>query len=215
MPLNENAVNEIQPFADEGLEASGDLLSLSAYKAHPMRKRGHMPGIALRELQNRASRQAAHMAAGLAQFIANRYEPGVVDDAELDKIEEGLRFVIQAMMDAGSVPLDRKIETTAPLMGGGELSEDLMLEIDPSVLSVLQGAAPMPKSTSGVGQWAPAYVEATTITLPAGGTWAYYLMTAGQNLNPPTYFRGGVAAGGTVINPGSVGRIFGFWWRIA
>ncbi len=99
MPLNEGAVNEIQPFAPEGLENAGDLMPLAEYSAHPMRRRGHMPGLALRELQNRASRQAGHMAAGLAQFIANRYPQGVKDDADLDKIEEGLSWAIASLVN--------------------------------------------------------------------------------------------------------------------
>lgn len=78
MPLNEGAINEIFPFAAEALEDAGDVLSLEAYKNHPMRLRGHMVGLALRELQNIEARQSTHMAAGLAQFIANRYAPGVV-----------------------------------------------------------------------------------------------------------------------------------------
>ena len=94
MPLKSDARNDILPFAPEGLEDAGDLLPLGADEGHNMRKRGHQAGLALRELQNRASRQSAHMAAGVAQFIANRHEPGVIDDADLDKVEEGLNSAI-------------------------------------------------------------------------------------------------------------------------
>ena len=96
MPLNEGAINEIMQFAAEGLEDAGDILSLEEYENHPMRMRGHMVGLALRELQNREARQATHMAAGLAQFIANRYAPGVVDDGDLDKVEGGLSQAIES-----------------------------------------------------------------------------------------------------------------------
>ncbi|KAF5039337.1 hypothetical protein DSECCO2_545020 [anaerobic digester metagenome] len=101
MPLNEDAVNEILPFAPDGLESNGDLIPLSEYGADEMRKRGHQPGLARRALQNRAQRQAAHIAAGVAQFVANRHAAGVRDDGDLDAIEAGLEAVINDMIADG------------------------------------------------------------------------------------------------------------------
>ena len=98
MPLNENSVNEILPFAPEGAEAAGDLVSLEEYRSLIARLRGFASGIARRAIFNRAHRQSAHMSAGLAQFIANRFPPGVKDDADLDKIEEGLYTAIFDMI---------------------------------------------------------------------------------------------------------------------
>ena len=98
MPLQEGAINEIIPFAPEAIEEAGDILSLEEYERHPMRLRGNFAGLALRELMNREARQATHMAAGLAQFIANRYAPGVKDDGDLDKVEQGLLEVINALI---------------------------------------------------------------------------------------------------------------------
>lgn len=90
MPLNEGAVSEILPFAPDATEAAGELEPLASYTAHTLRLRGHQPGLARLEIQNRANRQAAHIAAGVAQFIANRHAPGVLDDGDLDKVEMGL-----------------------------------------------------------------------------------------------------------------------------
>ena len=101
MPLNEDAINEILPFAPDGLESSGDLIALDEYAGDDMRKRGHQPGLARRGLQNRAQRQAAHVAAGVAQFVANRHAAGVRDDGDLDAVEEGLEAVINAMIADG------------------------------------------------------------------------------------------------------------------
>lgn len=56
MPLKNGAINEILQFAAEALEDAGDVLPLETYKNHPMRLRGHMAGLALRELQNREAR---------------------------------------------------------------------------------------------------------------------------------------------------------------
>lgn len=93
--------NEILQFAAEGSEAAGDLLSQAEYAAHPYRSTGHQVGIARRAVENRVLRQVSHMAAGLAQFIANRYTPGVVDDADLDKVEEGLAEAIRTFVVTG------------------------------------------------------------------------------------------------------------------
>ena len=62
MPLNEGAVSEILPFAPDATEAAGELEPLASYTAHTLRLRGHQPGLARLEIQNRANRQAAHIA---------------------------------------------------------------------------------------------------------------------------------------------------------
>lgn len=111
MPLNENAVNEILPFAPEGVEAMGDLFTHEEYLNSLLRLRGHQPGIAERGVQNRANRQAAHMAAGAAQFLANRYAAGVRDDGDLDKVEEAWLRVIEELALAAAARVTRKIIT--------------------------------------------------------------------------------------------------------
>lgn len=96
MPLNEGAINEILPFCPDGTEAAGDLVSLEAYEAHTTRLRGHQKGLALREVENRALRQALLMSAGVGQYIANRHAAGVMDNGDLDAIEEGLKSALAA-----------------------------------------------------------------------------------------------------------------------
>jgi len=54
---------------------------------------------------NMVLRQSTHMAAGLAQFIANRYSAGVKDDGDLNKIEAGLAAVIAEMIASASPDL--------------------------------------------------------------------------------------------------------------
>lgn len=90
MPLNENAINEILPFATDGSVIEGDLMSLDEYIASNLRRKGHQTGVALRSVFNRHARQTGHMSAGLAQFIANQYPDGVVDDGDIDKVEAGI-----------------------------------------------------------------------------------------------------------------------------
>ena len=81
--------NDILPFCSEGRDGE-DLLALAAYRTDAQRLIGHQRGIARRELENRVLRQTSHVAAGLAQFIANRYRGGVKDDGNLDAIEQGM-----------------------------------------------------------------------------------------------------------------------------
>ena len=79
-----SVINEILSFCPQGTIASGDIMALEDYKNDVQRLRGHQPGIARRELENMALRQSSFVAAGLAQFVAKRYVPGVRDDADLD-----------------------------------------------------------------------------------------------------------------------------------
>jgi hypothetical protein len=102
MPLNEGATSQVLPFAPEGTEAAGDLMTLADYQTHTNRLRGHQPGLAQRALENRALRQVSLIAAGLAQYIANRYAAGVIDDGDLDKIEAGVVAAIQAQIAASA-----------------------------------------------------------------------------------------------------------------
>jgi len=113
MPLNEGAVSEILPFAPDATEAAGELEPLESYAAHMLRLRGHQPGLARLEIQNRANRQSAHIASGVAQFIANRYAPGVRDDGDLDKIEAGMETVIWDMIMSAVSGIDTGIPVYA------------------------------------------------------------------------------------------------------
>lgn len=92
-------INEILQFGHAGTEENGDVLSPEDYAADPQRAAGHQEGMARRELMNITLRQAMHMAAGLAQFIAENYEPGVVDDGDLAKVVAGLQAILDAKAD--------------------------------------------------------------------------------------------------------------------
>lgn len=95
MPLNEGAVSEILLVAGEGTEAAGDLMSLDDFAASTLRLRGHQAGMAKREFQNRAMRQVSLIAAGLAQYMANRYAEGVVDNGNVDAIEAAMIAAVE------------------------------------------------------------------------------------------------------------------------
>lgn len=69
------AVNEILPF---GAGASNELTQ-AAYAADAQRTSGNQPGIARSPLVNKALHQSSTIAAGVAQFIADRQGANVTD----------------------------------------------------------------------------------------------------------------------------------------
>lgn len=81
------------------------------------------------------------------------------------------------------------------------------------------GAAPLPNTGGDVGRWIALLSASPSVSLPAGGTWAYFVVCS---LGPSALgvdtrsFLAGVAAGGTVISTmgGSGTRSGGFAWRI-
>lgn len=78
------------------------------------------------------------------------------------------------------------------------------------------GAAPKPIASSGVGQWYRIHKTAesgvTSVTLPSGGTWAYFVYI----LVGTDQTRAGIAAGGSSVSfDVSVRDVEGFAWRVA
>ena len=126
---DENIINDILPFCAQGVDGR-DLLAQSDYAADVQRTIGHQPGIARQELANKQARQASHIAAGLAQFLARRYAPGVKDDGDLDRIESAIVEAIYAI--AGPKPPRLGVCATAASTSAKEVSiEDFSL--DPGV----------------------------------------------------------------------------------
>ena len=103
--------NEILPFAPQATVALSEILSLADYTADSQRLRGNQPGIARLELVNTVLKQTSHMAAGLAQFIANRYDGGVKDDGNLDAVESGLQAAIMSLLSGVTDPLAKTLAT--------------------------------------------------------------------------------------------------------
>lgn len=106
--MNTTYPNDILPFGVDASEARGDLLTLEEYLNDRQRLIGHQPGIGRRELANRQARQASHMAAGLAQFIANRFAGGVRDDGDLAAVETGLAEAVQESVLWEELPITWK-----------------------------------------------------------------------------------------------------------
>lgn len=74
-----------------------------------------------------------------------------------------------------------------------------------------------PVTGASVGQWVLLTgVASAALSLPAGGTWAYFEMTISSSTGGINNYGASVAAGGTVVSPAAAGFThFGFAWRIA
>lgn len=79
-------INEILEFAED----STNVLTPEEYSVDAGRLAGHVPGRSRSNLENTALRQVSRLCRGVAQFIAEGYAPGVVDDGDLEKIVDGL-----------------------------------------------------------------------------------------------------------------------------
>lgn len=78
------------------------------------------------------------------------------------------------------------------------------------------GAAPVPASSAGVGQFRPLVAgTGEALALPAGGSWCFFYViynTSGAVIGSDA----GRSSGGTVLNAGASTTAFaGFCWRIA
>lgn len=86
------ATNEILPFA--GNNTGTNLLTQSEYDSDAQRLIGHQPGIARSKLENKVLRQASLLAAGVAQFLADKQLTNVTD---LLTKEEIAAMLVQAI----------------------------------------------------------------------------------------------------------------------
>lgn len=82
------ATSNILPFSPN--DTGTNLLSDAAYLAASDRSNGNQPGVASSKLNNKALRQSSAIAAGVAQYIANRQATNVTDALTSTQIETAL-----------------------------------------------------------------------------------------------------------------------------
>jgi hypothetical protein len=84
-------------------------------------------------------------------------------------------------------------------------------------MRLLSGTAPLPKTGVGVGEWVSiGSAVGAALALPAGGTWAYWMLTVSNSGTLTGNAPAGVAAGGTTLAAASAGFYhIGFCWRVA
>lgn len=78
------ATNEILPFAST--DTGTNLLTQPEYVSDAQRTTGNQPGIARSKLVNKSLRQTSIIAAGLAQFLANKQATNVTDSLTAEQI---------------------------------------------------------------------------------------------------------------------------------
>jgi hypothetical protein len=179
--------NDIQVWGSAG----GQLQALDDYIAD-FRRTGGVSNADVIEaaILNRLYHQLSLMATGLAQFVANRHAPGVVDTggtgaAEVNAIEAGILAAVQAVANALIPGIVRSPNTwawsdpgTVPAYLWGSTDGVNHRVFPPSRFA---GGAPMPNVTGGVGRilsgyytldisYPPGWVS-HTVRMPSGGTW--------------------------------------------
>jgi len=96
------AANQILQIASS--DTGTNLLTQAEYAADAQRPTGNLPGVARSKLVNKALRQTSLMAAGVAQFIADKQPNDVVDTATPAQIASWLEEAVRSYgMPAGTV----------------------------------------------------------------------------------------------------------------
>jgi hypothetical protein len=124
---------------------------------------------------------------------------------------------------ATQTALDLKAALASPTFTGTPAAPTAASGTDTTQLAttafVLANSPSIPTTTAGDGQWVKISVgDSTALTLPAGGTWAYFFMTidkaTGEFRTPIITIS--VAAGGTTVTTTSASQLaYGLAWRIA
>lgn len=94
------ATNEILPFAST--DTGTNLLTQSEYSADSQRTIGNQPGIARSKLVNKAFRQSTAIAAGVAQYMANKQGTNVIDSLTTAQLATIMENAVGAQITAAT-----------------------------------------------------------------------------------------------------------------
>lgn len=124
--------------------------------------------------------------------------------------------VLKRRNTANTAWIDVSFDTVGATTVRGNASGSAAVETDVSMAS-LRTMLGFPVTGAGLGQWVLiAGAASAALSLPAGGTWAYFEMTVSNSTGGVNNYAASVAAGGTVVSPAAAGFThFGFAWRIA
>ena len=125
--------------------------------------------------------------------------------------------ILKRRNTANTAWIDVSFDTVGAATVRGNASGSAAAEVDVS-MSSLRAIIGFPTASAGLGQWT--YISGTVggaLTLPAGGTWAYFgLVFSASGSYASGGLIGGVAAGGASVSSGVAGHTWvGFAWRIA
>jgi hypothetical protein len=131
-------INQVYEFA--AAAALQNILSNAEYLESSTRNTGHLPGIALQAVENAALRNLSRFCRGVAQFIAERYPDGVVDDGDTAKIVAGLSAAILGLVK-DNISIAQATETVAGVIKLSTNAQALAGEEDATAMSPVDVAA--------------------------------------------------------------------------
>ena len=169
------AINEILQFGADGTEGAQDIMSQAEYETAADRSKGNQPGIAKRELVNKALRQLSLVCAGLCDMLAEYYENGILDNGDKTQIKNALDATIRAVALTESATDDRPGSLVARDSQGNFAAN--------TMTATLNGAAPKRANArtiainNAVTALGVAFDGSENITLDASSLNASYLNT--------------------------------------
>lgn len=120
-------------------------------------------------------------------------------------------------LDIPETNVQAAIEATLPLSLTTTFTRTILDDTSAASVRATIGAPTLPQSASGNGQWTrvQSATAGATCTLPAGGTWAYFMIVTDPSGSVIAY-NASVAAGGALIYGSTVSdNANAFCWRIA
>lgn len=138
-------INEILEFAED----STNVLTPEEYSADAGRLAGHVPGRSRSNLENTALRQVSRFCRGVAEFIAEHYAPGVVDDGDAAKIVDGMEAAIVDLVLANAPTPGAATETVAGIAQIATTEEVEAGTDDATIITPAKLAAVLAANSSG------------------------------------------------------------------
>ena len=163
-------------------------------------------------------------APGAIKFMASNG----VQSGSLDLSPDGTLTLNGALsatyLSCNKTSVNKNFDFSMPKANGGGYYLDGSGDLNESWYRILTKrdqpytAAPLPKTSAGVGQFFSTVSTGSSFTLPSGGTWQYIALLQFDNGVFSTGGRGGIDAGGSTITLDSQGhsvcRVLCFFWRL-
>lgn len=124
--------------------------------------------------------------------------------------------ILKRRNTANTAWIDVSFDTVGATTVRGNASGSAAVETDVSMAS-LRTMLGFPVTGAGLGQWVLlTAASGAALNLPAGGTWAYFILSVASTSGGVGDYKASVAAGGTLASAAIAGFThLGFAWRIA
>jgi hypothetical protein len=159
-----SVTNDFLPFCPN--DTGTNLEEQAAYLIDTSRTNGNQPGVASSKLNNKALRQSTYVVSQLAQWMSNKLNQNVLDDATPSEI---LAQFYAALADNSSNALQNLAFTTSVGSSALTIALQTQLAATPSALDVIYLG--MRSATATTGNFnLRSVTAATTLTVPSGAT---------------------------------------------